>query len=319
MLVVEVAVPALRRDSVGVRRLRHRVPQVDVLELRPEAEVRVRDVEHAVRRAGREPGVVEPERRRRSCGGARRTPSRRARAAPRGRRPAPASVSATKPRRLLLDRAATPRARERARRTGRRSSRRRRARSTMRCCDVVELGRRAGEVAAARAVREDAVVQRVRRAHSALLERRRDVVDPRGEACLRPVHGRAVRYPTCRACPREPPSAFVLYRDSRAPARGAARAAPETRRATACTGSTSSRAAASTSRHDLEPALRAGCSARARRSALLDRACASAAATRATSRACSRRSARLNRCRRRLLDRRHGRDPARAPRARSDA
>ena len=48
VLVVEVAVPALRRDPVGIRGLRHRVPHVDVLELRPEAEVRVRDVEQAM-------------------------------------------------------------------------------------------------------------------------------------------------------------------------------------------------------------------------------------------------------------------------------
>ena len=47
--------------AVGVCGLRHRVPHVDVLELRPETEVRVRDVEHAVRGAHGEPRVVGPE------------------------------------------------------------------------------------------------------------------------------------------------------------------------------------------------------------------------------------------------------------------
>ena len=61
VLVVVVAVPALRRDALGRRGLRHRVPDVDVLELRPHLEVRVRDVEQAVRRHDPEPRVVRAE------------------------------------------------------------------------------------------------------------------------------------------------------------------------------------------------------------------------------------------------------------------
>ena len=53
----------------------------------------------------------------------------------------------------------------------------------------------AREAAAAGAVREDPVVKGVRGPYPSLLEPRRDVVDPRGEACLRPVHD-ALRYPT---------------------------------------------------------------------------------------------------------------------------
>ena len=60
---------------------------------------------------------------------------------------------------------------------------------------VVELRLRAREAAAAGAVREDSVVKGVRGPYPSLLECRRDVVDPRGEACLRPVHD-ALRYPT---------------------------------------------------------------------------------------------------------------------------
>ena len=61
MLVVVVAVPALRRDALGRRGLRHRVPDVDVLELRPHLEVRVRDVEETLRGHGPEPRIRGPE------------------------------------------------------------------------------------------------------------------------------------------------------------------------------------------------------------------------------------------------------------------
>ena len=47
VLVVEVDVPVLRGDALVVAGCWRRVPEVDVRELRPEAEVRVRDVEHA--------------------------------------------------------------------------------------------------------------------------------------------------------------------------------------------------------------------------------------------------------------------------------
>ena len=61
MLVVEVVVPELRRDALGLRLLRHRVPQVDVRELRPHAQVRVRNVEQTPVDAETEPGIIEPE------------------------------------------------------------------------------------------------------------------------------------------------------------------------------------------------------------------------------------------------------------------
>ena len=61
VLVVVVAMPALRGDALRLGGLRHRVPDVDVLELRPHLEVRVRDVEQAARGDGAEPRVVEPE------------------------------------------------------------------------------------------------------------------------------------------------------------------------------------------------------------------------------------------------------------------
>ena len=54
--------PALRRDALGVGGLRHRVPDVDVLELRPHLEVGVRDVEQAARRDRSEPRIVEGDR-----------------------------------------------------------------------------------------------------------------------------------------------------------------------------------------------------------------------------------------------------------------
>ena len=88
----------------------------------------------------------------------------------------------------------------------------------------------------------------------------------------------------------------------------------ETRRVTACTGSTSSRAAGFELRHDLEPEFEPGAGARvaagrarSRRAArgwLLGRL-----------RSCSRVARRAQSFRRRVLDRRHGRDPARAARA----
>src|SRR2546430_5852777 len=60
MPVVEVAVPALGRLPLGAVD-RRRVPDVDVLELRPHAEVGVRDVEQARVESKSKPGVVEPE------------------------------------------------------------------------------------------------------------------------------------------------------------------------------------------------------------------------------------------------------------------
>ena len=212
MLVVEVAMPALRGDPVGVRRLGHRVPEVDVLELRPEAEVRVRDVEHAVGGAGREPRVVEPEvdavalkANHELLSGA--NPQRLAVASK------PRLGVRDEPSGLLLDRAPHRRLRDQV------------------CegedaealdgelghdvpLDVVERGLRAGEVAAARPIRENPVVERVRRTHASLLERGGDVVDPRSEACLRPVHGGLTLPHVPEPGPREPVRAFVLYRDS---------------------------------------------------------------------------------------------------------
>ena len=61
MLVVVVAVPALRGDALGGGLLRHRVPDVEVLELRPHAEVGVRDVDHAARADRAKPRVVGPD------------------------------------------------------------------------------------------------------------------------------------------------------------------------------------------------------------------------------------------------------------------
>src|SRR5439155_1419152 len=60
MPVVEVAGPALGRLPLGAVD-RRRVPDVDVLELRPHAEVGVRDVEQARVESKSKPGVVEPE------------------------------------------------------------------------------------------------------------------------------------------------------------------------------------------------------------------------------------------------------------------
>ena len=59
MIVVEVAVPDLRGLAVGALPDGERVPEVEVLELRPELEVLAGDVEHPARQAGREPRVVE--------------------------------------------------------------------------------------------------------------------------------------------------------------------------------------------------------------------------------------------------------------------
>src|SRR5439155_20944226 len=53
---------------------------------------------------------------------------------------------------------------------------------------VVERGLRLREATAARAVREQPLVQGVRRPHAAFLERARDVIDAGGEVRLRPVH-----------------------------------------------------------------------------------------------------------------------------------
>src|SRR6266542_6561779 len=58
--VVEVPVPALRYLALPVF-CRRRVPEVEVLELGPHAEVGVGDVEQTPARAQPEPGVVEPE------------------------------------------------------------------------------------------------------------------------------------------------------------------------------------------------------------------------------------------------------------------
>src|ERR687895_1958779 len=60
MPVVEIAVPALRRLPL-IAAGWGRVPDVDVLELRPHLQVRVREVEQARVDAEPEPGIVEPE------------------------------------------------------------------------------------------------------------------------------------------------------------------------------------------------------------------------------------------------------------------
>src|SRR5437868_13608314 len=53
--------PDLRGLPFGALPHRQRVPEVDVLELRPELQVLVRDVEQAPRGARGEPGIVEAE------------------------------------------------------------------------------------------------------------------------------------------------------------------------------------------------------------------------------------------------------------------
>src|SRR5438034_7267760 len=58
--IVEVTVPALRRLAVLDAR-RRCVPDVDVLELRPEAEIGVREVEQPRINTEPQPGVPEPE------------------------------------------------------------------------------------------------------------------------------------------------------------------------------------------------------------------------------------------------------------------
>ena len=59
--VIEVPMPVLRLDAIGRRRDGHGVPEVDVLELRPHAEIGVREPEHAIGQAGRQPGSVDRE------------------------------------------------------------------------------------------------------------------------------------------------------------------------------------------------------------------------------------------------------------------
>ncbi len=61
VLVVEVPVPPLRGLTVGVHRLRNRVPNVDVLEFRPETEIGIGDVEHSVGHACCKPGIILAE------------------------------------------------------------------------------------------------------------------------------------------------------------------------------------------------------------------------------------------------------------------
>ena len=212
VLVVEVTVPALRGDPVGVRGLRHRVPEVDVLELRPQAEVRVRDVEHAVGRAGREPGVVEPE-----LDAVALEPNDEL---------LPGSntegLAVTRQRGLGVGDEARGLFLDRAPRVWIRDQLGERDDAIAldgelgddALLHVVERRPRVGEVAAARPIRENPVVKRVRRTHAPLFERRRDVVDPRSETCLRPVHGGLTLPHVLEPAPREPVRAFVLYRDS---------------------------------------------------------------------------------------------------------
>src|SRR5689334_4732173 len=61
MPIVEVSVPALRGAPLAVATGGRRVPEVDVLELRPHPEIGVCDVEQAGVDAEPKPRVVEPE------------------------------------------------------------------------------------------------------------------------------------------------------------------------------------------------------------------------------------------------------------------
>ena len=183
----------------------------------------------------------------------------------------------------------------------------------MRCCTSSSSGCRAREVAAAGAVRKDAVVEGVRGPHPSSLERRRDVVHARGEACLRPVHD-ALRYPTCpspaRACSAE--RVRPLPRLGAAPG-GAALAG---RRSVPLQPVRARRARASRARRSPRP--RASVRARPPRPGHGSRSRPRGAARRwllgrLRARSCIPRRAEPRR--RRVLDGRHGRDPARAPRS----
>ena len=61
MPVVEVVMPELGGDALCLGRLRHGVPEVDVRQLRPHAQVRVRYREHVRRERRPQPRVVEAE------------------------------------------------------------------------------------------------------------------------------------------------------------------------------------------------------------------------------------------------------------------
>ena len=247
VLVVEVAVPALRRDAVGVRRLRHRVPEVDVLELRPEARgrrSRCRACGATCRRrtTGRRAPSVAP------VAVERTTNSLPARTAVLAAAPASVrSVSATNAAALRLDCLPVLSVEELGERR-------------IAVAVAVELGddpplrRRRARAPCQRSARrsavdEDAVVELVGRDDPALLEGPGDVVDPRCESCLRPVHDRAVRYPML---PRRASSSSIggsaLRREACVLRRGI-------RPSYSLYGSTSFGRQASRSRHDLEPDL----------------------------------------------------------------
>jgi hypothetical protein len=186
LAVVEVPVPALRRDAPGLLRLGDRVPHVHVLQLRPHVEVRVRDIEHPVGSARPEPWIVqaqvdavavEPD--------DELLPGAHAQAlAVAGE---PGLGLRDEAGRLGLDLAPALVFSEELGEGEEREA------VGLELVDdsllhVVEARTRVGELLPARPVRERAIVERVRGTDPAGFEGGRHAVDARGEACLRPVH-----------------------------------------------------------------------------------------------------------------------------------
>jgi hypothetical protein len=186
--VVEVPVPALGRDAIGVLGLGDGIPEVDVLELRPEPEVRVRDVEHPPREARSEPRVVEAE-----VDSVAQEPDHELLAGAHTERLAISGQGGLRLGHEELGLALDPRPDVVVLEELSEGEEREALGLELRddpALNVVELGTVVRELAPAATVREDAIVQRVGRTHAAPLERGRDVVHACREACFRPVHGR---------------------------------------------------------------------------------------------------------------------------------